>query len=143
MNTLWTNDLNSNVYKDALFIRYQVFVNEQKVPEKLEIDDLENSSMHLVLYQSGQATATARLHKLNSESYKVQRVAVLKKFREKGFGKLLMKEIEKRAKKEKATQLVLDSQNSAISFYKKLAYTVSSSEFMDAGIPHHQMTKYL
>lgn len=141
MKILWTSDLNSPIYQDALDIRYKVFVDEQKVPKELEIDDLEDSSLHVVLYQSEQAIATARLYKLDDDSYKVQRVAVLRAFRKNGFGKRLMKEVEKKAKMMQAYRLILDSQNTAIPFYEKLGYKISSSEFMDAGIPHHRMIK--
>lgn len=143
MKFKWTRDLESSVYKDALSIRYKVFVDEQNVPKELEIDDLENSSLHGTLYSSNQAIATVRLFPLNSDCYKVQRVAVLKEFRKKGFGKKLMLESEKKAKEMGAEFIELDSQNKAIPFYKKLAYKIISDEFLDAGILHHKMKKHI
>lgn len=143
MNFSWTEDLNSVTYKDALKIRNKVFVDEQKVPPELEIDDLEDRSIHGVLYQSNQAIATVRLYPVNPDCFKVQRVAVLKEFRNQGFGKTLMLESEEKAKKMGAIQLELDSQNTAIPFYKKLAYKIISDEFLDAGILHHKMIKKL
>ncbi|MDN6162112.1 MAG: GNAT family N-acetyltransferase [Atopostipes sp.] len=141
MNILWTQDLTSQIYKDALKIRYEVFVDEQKVPADLEIDDLENSSSHGVLYDDNQAIATIRLHQIDKKSGQIQRVAVLKKYRKKDYGKALMIEAEKKAKEMQINQIKLDSQNKAIPFYQKLAYRISSDEFMDAGIPHHRMIK--
>lgn len=138
---LWTEDLNSPIYKDSLKIRHKVFVDEQKVPVDLEIDHLEKSSIHGVLYNSNQAVATLRLYQSKSRSYQVQRVAVLKRFRKKGYGKTLMLKAENKAKELDADQLILDSQNTAIPFYKKLAYQISSGEFLDAGILHHTMVK--
>lgn len=141
MKFLWTRDLDSSVYKDALSIRYKVFVDEQKVPKDLEIDDLEESSLHGTLYSSNQAIATVRLFPLNPDCYKVQRVAVLKEFRKKGFGEKIMQESENKAKKMNAKFLELDSQNKAIPFYQKLGYKIISGEFLDAGILHHKMNK--
>ena len=138
---LWTKNIDSKIYQDALKIRYKVFVDEQKVPEELEIDRLESLSTHGVLYESNQAVATVRLYPLSTNSYKIQRVAVLKDYRGIGMGRLLMKELENKIKKENTQQLILDSQNNAISFYQKLGYELSSAEFMDAGIPHHTMIK--
>lgn len=143
MKRIWTSDMDSDIYKDALAIRYKVFVEEQNVPIDLEIDELEDSSLHLVLYQSNQPVATTRIYKLDDNSYKVQRVAVLKEYRENGLGTILMKEVEKKARLNKMTKLTLGSQNTAVLFYKKLGYEISSNEFMDAGIPHHSMTKIL
>lgn len=143
MNIKWTNTTESIIYKDALAIRYKVFVDEQKVPADLEIDEFEDSSLHLVLYEENQPVATARIYELANDTYKVQRVAVLKEHRTSGIGTLLMQEIERKAKTLKAVKLTLGSQNSAIPFYEKLGYEISSDEFMDAGIPHHSMTKTL
>lgn len=143
MNIKWTDSIKSTIYKDALAIRYKVFVDEQKVPADLEIDEFEDSSLHLVLYVENEPIATARIYKLANNTYKVQRVAVLKNYRTSGVGTILMKEIEKKAKIHNAKKLTLGSQNTAIPFYEKLGYQVSSEEFMDAGIPHHSMIKIL
>lgn len=140
---IWTDDIHSTIYKDALAIRYEVFVDEQKVPVDLEIDELETSSLHLVLYKKEQPIATARIYKLNKNTYKVQRVAVLKNYRKHGVGTELMKAVEEKARSNQATKLTLGSQNAAIPFYEQLGYTISSDEFMDAGIPHHSMVKVL
>lgn len=143
MKIKWTDDAKSTTYKDALAIRYKVFVEEQKVPADLEIDEFEESSLHLVLYAENDPIATARIYELANDIYKVQRVAVLKEHRTSGIGTILMKEIEQKAKIRKAKELTLGSQNTAIPFYEKLGYQISSEEFMDAGIPHHSMTKVL
>lgn len=141
MKTLWTEDLNSQIYKDALAIRYKVFVEEQKVPSDLEIDEFEERSIYGVLYDSDQAVATVRIYSLGNSTYKVQRVAVLKDLRGQGLGKRLMLDVEKKAKEMNVAHLKLDSQNTAIPFYQKLGYKISSDEFLDAGILHHTMIK--
>ena len=141
MKIFWTKETHSDIYKDALKIRYKVFVDEQKVPVDLEIDELESMCMHGVIYDSSKAIATIRIYPLKSTEYKIQRVAVLSDYRSKGVGRLLMQEVENKIKRKNNQRLILDSQNKAIPFYKKLGYKISSSEFMDAGIPHHRMTK--
>lgn len=141
----WTKDLESKTYKDALHIRHVVFVDEQKVPVDLEIDDLEVQTEHLVVYDTdvdgNEPIATARILELENDTYKVQRVATLKPYRGQGYGAKLMREVEAHAKKEQAKKLVLGAQNTAIPFYEKLGYTTDSEEYMDAGIPHHDMIK--
>lgn len=143
MKTIWTDNIYSVPYKDALAIRYKVFVDEQKVPIKLEIDELEDTSLHLVLYDGKKPIATARIYPLDNKTYQVQRVAVLSEYRNSGVGSKLMLEVEAKARKNKTCKLTLGSQNTAIPFYEKLGYTISSEEFMDAGIPHHSMIKTL
>lgn len=141
IKTKWTTDLESTVYKDALIIRHDVFVFEQGVPVDLEIDELENQTEHVVLYQEDEPIAVARILELENDTYKIQRVATLKEFRGKGFGAELMKQIELRIKELNATKITLGAQNTALDFYKKLGYSVEGDEFMDAGIPHHTMIK--
>lgn len=141
LTTKWTTDLDSTIYEDALKIRHDVFVVEQKVSIDLEIDDLEDQTEHVVLYQEKEPIAVARILKLENKTYKIQRVATQKEFRGQGYGAELMKQIELRIKELAATKITLGAQNTALDFYKKLGYTVEGEEFMDAGIPHHTMTK--
>lgn len=141
ITTKWTTDLESTVYKDALKIRHEVFIDEQNVPVDLEIDELESETEHVVLYQGDTPIAVARILELENDTYKIQRVATLKKYRGQGFGAELMKQIESRIKELNATKITLGAQNTALDFYKKLGYSVEGDEFMDAGIPHHTMTK--
>src|SRR5699024_2594994 len=90
-----TNDLSSSIYADALAIRKEVFVNEQKVDESLEIDEFEEVALHVVGYIDNQAACTARVIEKENEILKIQRVAVSKDFRKRGLGLALLQEIEK------------------------------------------------
>lgn len=139
----WTTDTTSAIYKDALKIRYAVFVNEQGVSEEEEIDSLEDKTEHVVLYVDGKPVATARIYDLGENTFKVQRVAVLKGARGMGYGAVIMTEAEKRIQELGGQKITLGAQNSAIPFYEKLAFNVEGEEFMDAGIPHHTMSKYV
>lgn len=75
---VWTENLRSKTYEDAISIRYEVFVNEQNVPEDVEVDELEDKSHHVVLYEENQPVGTARIYHRGDGVYKIQRVAVLK-----------------------------------------------------------------
>lgn len=143
MEYQWTTDLESPVYKESLAIRKVVFMDEQKVPYELEIDELEDVSHHVVGYIDNTPTATARIYEKYPAAYKIQRVAVLTERRKTGLGKQLMNEIERYATELGAEKLILDAQDYAIPFYEKLGYVVEGEGFMDAGIPHHSMTKFI
>ena len=91
----WTQNLKSKTYKDALDIRKEVFVEEQQVPVSIEIDDLEDKTLHLVGYEKSIPVATARIYPMDNGKYKVQRVAIRKVVREKKYGSILMQEIER------------------------------------------------
>jgi predicted GNAT family N-acyltransferase len=141
MNFKWTEDTSSQIYKDALAIRKQVFVEEQNVPAELEVDDLEDKTAHVVGYHENKPCVTARIYEVKPKVYKVQRVAVSKEFRQLGNGYKIMEEIERYVKELKGEKLTLGSQDHAIPFYEKVGYRVHGEGFLDAGIPHHMMIK--
>ncbi|MDV7758642.1 GNAT family N-acetyltransferase [Liquorilactobacillus mali] len=137
-----TTDVTSKVYQDALSIRKEVFVSEQGVPEKLEID-AEELATHYVGYVENQAVVTARTIEEDDGAWHIQRVAALNSQRHKGYAKELMKCIEEMAVEEKIPYLTLGAQDQAQNFYSKLGFKVVGEGFLDAGIPHHKMNKKL
>lgn len=139
-----TKDTMSDLYLDALKIRNQVFVREQGVPLDREIDNYEAYTIHFVLYQDTETPmATVRLLPLEDGKIKVQRMAVLKEFRKKGLGKVIMEAAETFANEHDYQQLVLGAQLTARDFYQRLGYQAEGDIFLDAGIEHVTMTKTL
>jgi predicted GNAT family N-acyltransferase len=127
---------------DALKVRREVFINEQHVPEDMEIDEHENICIHFVSYDEEQPVAAGRLRPIE-EGGKVERICVLKNYRKHGLGLQLMQMIEEAAKDRNISKLILNSQTHAENFYVKLGYEPISEVFMDAGIPHVKMQKQL
>lgn len=142
MNFTWTTEMDSSVHEDAIKIRKKVFIEEQNVPPELEIDELEDQTLHVVGYLDGKAISTARIYEKHPQTYKIQRVAVDSAVRGQKRGVQLMLEIERYVKETGGKAMVLDAQDYAIPFYEKLGFSIANKEgFMDAGIPHHTMKK--
>ena len=121
--------------QDAKFIRKQVFIIEQNIPEEEEWDDQDMISDHFVVYDQDQPIATARLLQNNS----VGRVAVLKAYRGQGIGRMIMLEIIRQAHQQDRKFLQLSSQVHAISFYEKLGFSIQGDAYDECGIPHLKM----
>ncbi|MGF2615392.1 GNAT family N-acetyltransferase [Rossellomorea vietnamensis] len=128
--------------QDAMEVRKEVFVHEQNVPLEEEIDEFENTSDHFVLYDENEPVGAGRF-RLKDEQGKVERICVLAKTRGKGAGKVIMDFIEEHARSKDVPALILNAQTHAIPFYEGLGYSVTSDEFLDAGIPHKSMKKIL
>lgn len=131
--------------EQAFTIRKKVFVAEQNVPEEEEVDSfdvLDGECQHVLLIEDEIAVGTGRV-RLVDEYGKLQRVAILKEYRQYGFGKVIILKLEELAAAQGATKAKLDAQVHAIGFYEKLGYSVQSEVFMDAGIEHVLMTKTL
>ena len=123
----------SNVYA----LREQVFVIEQGVPVKLEIDEFDNYATHVIALDGITVIACGRLIKLK-DYMKIGRVAVRQEYRGKGIGqKIIMYLVELAEIARKPIKL--DSQLQAINFYKKLGFIEEGEVFLDAGIQHLKM----
>lgn len=132
--------------KRCLQIRKTVFIKEQKVPVDLEIDEYDNVTdpnvIHMIMYIGDKYIGTCRLLKKDNVA-KVGRVAILKKYRKKGYGKLLIEQAEIEAQKVwEFDTFYLEAQLHAQAFYENLGYQTYDNEiFMDAGIEHIKMKK--
>jgi predicted GNAT family N-acyltransferase len=120
-------------------IRYQVFVDEQKVPIELEIDNDDPLAAHVLCLVDGQPVGTGRIL-LDGH---IGRLAVLKAHRKQGYGNKILDHLELIAQENELTEVFLNAQVTAIPFYEKRGYTVISDVFDDAGIPHQTMRKTL
>lgn len=127
----------------CLALRRAVFIDEQGVPEDLELDGEDDACVHVVaIDDDGVAVGTARLKSVPGAA-KIQRVAVAAHRRRHGVGRLVMQAIEDEARHLGARRLVLSSQVSAIPFYERLGYVASGPVYDDAGIPHRDMARAL
>ena len=116
-------------------IRRRVFIEEQHVPEGLEWDDDDKSCVHVLVTDNSTPIATGRI-KMDGH---IGRMAVLKDYRDKGIGSAVLKALIDFSKTLKMKSVYLHAQITAIPFYEKHGFKITSDEFMDAGIPHKTM----
>lgn len=131
--------------EECLKVRMKVFVEEQKVPPHLEVDELDevNKAIHVLLQDgAGRVVGTARIKHVDDLTAKVQRVAILKEERLAGHGRTLMDFVELSAYERGYRRAILDAQLTAEPFYARLGYKrMSDDTFFDAGILHVRMEK--
>lgn len=123
-------------------IRHRVFVVEQRVPEEIEFDGLDDECVQLVALHADRPIGTARLRGVGEDA-KAERVAVLAGARERGAGRALMRGLEDAALGLGVARMVLNAQVPVIAFYERLGYRAEGETFDEAGIPHRRMTKRL
>ena len=122
----------------AFAIRMRVFVMEQGVPEKIELDSDDQRAIHFLAFVSRRAVGTARLVRQGS-SVKVGRMAVLKSHRGKGVGRKLLQRAIAAAENLGAKGIYLHAQVAVIGFYEKLGFRCVGPVFDEAAIPHRKM----
>ena len=118
-------------------VRYPVFVDEQKVPEEIEIDDLDSSAIHaLAVDNGGKPIGTGRL----SDDGRIGRVAVLREWRGNDVGTELMRVLIGQARSQEMKFVYLHGQVRSMEFYEKLGFVAHGPEFLEADIAHREMT---
>jgi len=125
--------------EDICAIRYEVFVDEQNVPEELEIDGFDGEAKHALACVDGVPIGTGRI--LNDGH--IGRVAVLKNYRGLGIGKSIMKDLIKCAQDTNLEKVWLSSQWHAHSFYLDLDFVCVGKIYKEAGIDHIKMHRAL
>ncbi|MCY8127757.1 GNAT family N-acetyltransferase, partial [Bacillus spizizenii] len=104
---------NEEQMKDAFHVREEVFVKEQNVPAEEEIDELENESEHIVVYDGAKPVGAGRW-RMKDGYGKLERICVLKSHRSSGVGGIIMKALEKAAADGGASGFILNAQTQAV-----------------------------
>ena len=109
---------------DAFFVRDEVFTKEQgfTIPD---VDAFDAISDHMVVYIDGKPAATGRVYRDESGAFHIGRIAVLKQYRARQLGRLVMERLEVLAREQGAEKIVLGAQLYAIPFYEKCGFQIS------------------
>ena len=127
---------------EAVKIRTEVFIDEQGFKE--EFDDIDKIAVHTVLFADGLPIATSRIfYDEERKSYIIGRIAVIKSFRGKGIGRIIMESTEITVRNMKGTRISLHAQERAADFYRKQGYSETGERDFDEYCPHVWMTKEL
>jgi predicted GNAT family N-acyltransferase len=119
-------------------IRHEVFIKEQEVPVELEWDEFDQEALHAIVKKDQGVIGTARLIMDNSIA-RIGRMAIQKKYRERGIGQKLLSILIQTAKEKGAQECILHAQTHAIAFYAKADFEPNGPIFDEAGIPHVEM----
>ena len=118
-------------------LRYEVFVNEQQVDPLLESDDYDTqpTTQYIGAFINHELVGVLRLRPVAS-SWKLQRIAVRKKYRHLKIGTKLLHFVKVAAQNENIDTLVLHAQTQAIEFYLKQNFKIEGDVFQEASIDH-------
>lgn len=122
----------------AFAIRHEVFVVEQGCPPELE-RELEDESVHFLATVDGIPAGACRWRKTD-KGYKLERFAVLNKFRAVGVGQEMVKAVLNDLPVD-ADYIYMHAQIQAVSLYEKFNFEKIGPEFEEAGIRHFKMIR--
>lgn len=124
---------------EAAPIRFVVFVDEQKVPAEIELDEHDAACVHVIARAEGRAVGTGRL----LPDAHIGRMAVLKEWRGRGVGAAMLDTLIAKARARGDQEVSLSAQTHALDFYRKQGFVEEGPQYLDAGIPHQTMRKTL
>jgi predicted GNAT family N-acyltransferase len=124
--------------KKVYDLRVEVFVNEQKVPPELELDEWDKTAVHILASNEKETVGCGRII-LAPDHAHIGRIAVKKNYRNKGIGKQMMLALIEICIESGAKKIILHSQLQALPFYESLGFVAHGDIFLDAGIEHREM----
>lgn len=124
-------------------LRRAVFIDEQGVPEDIELDGRDDQALHLLVWQDGAPVGAARVQ-LAGDTGKIGRVCVLPEERGAGFGTALIRAaVDVLRTQPGILRARISAQAHAVGFYEKLGFAAQGDGYDEAGIPHQDMIRDL
>jgi hypothetical protein len=121
-----------NYIPEISSIRQKVFTIEQNVDSKIDFDGQDKSALHALVKHKDSYVGTGRM--LNDGH--IGRVAILKDYRNKGFGADIVNTLVIEAFNNNYKRVFLGSQLHAKGFYLKLGFSPYGDTYFEANIEH-------
>ena len=120
-------------------IRKSVFNIELGISESELFDKHDETCDHFLIFDGKKIAGSVRIRSMNT-SIKLERMAILKEFRTKNYGKNCIFQIKEYYSTKNFSRIILDSIYSVRGFYKKCGFIEEGKIFQRVGIDHIQMS---
>ena len=117
-------------------VRFEVFVEEQQVPQEIELDEWDPRCLHVLALASPETPIGCG--RLLPDGH-IGRMAVRVPWRGQGVGLRLLERLLEAARGRGMREVLLSSQTHAIPFYRRAGFTTRGPIYEEAGIPHQEM----
>ncbi|PMJ36488.1 GNAT family N-acetyltransferase [Vibrio cyclitrophicus] len=111
-----------DLIRKAQFIRNQVFVVEQAIPEVLDLDGLDPISHHVLVTDAENLVATARLYIDDCGHAIMARVAVLQSYRGVGIASKMVAALLEHATQQGAKVIEIHAHQYLKNYYEKFGF---------------------
>ena len=119
-------------------IRKVVFNDEMNIPESCLFDEFDETSEQFLIKNNEITIGALRLRKENN-AIKLERMAILPKFRKMSFGLRTIGEVKKYCMTKNESKIFLDSIYDVRGFYRKCGFGEIGTVFQRVGLPHIRM----
>jgi len=126
-------------FQQILAIRKEVFVIGQNVDPAIDQDGKDSELEHFLIVRGNEPAGCLRFRPLDNSTIKLERIAILSKFRGLGLGKKLVLAAVKEANKRNYQNLVMYAQYYLLDYYGNLGFIAVGEPFYEANIKHIKM----
>lgn len=125
----------------VMVVRGIVFIEEQQVDWEGEIDEFEDTSIHVLGEVGGQPVASGRLRLLPDGWAKLERIAVRPRWRGRGIARQIVRFLISEASVREARRLKMHAQVHLEDFYREFGFVREGAVFDECGIDHILMVR--
>ena len=129
------NDPDFSIIKN---IRRTVFTDEIGISKSELFDNYDKACDHFLLFDGKNIVGSVRIVIIDQQ-IKLERMAILKEFRAKDYGKNCIIQLKEYYLKQGYSKIILDSRYSVRGFYKKCNFIEEGEIFQRVGIDHIRM----
>lgn len=112
----------SEIIQKARAIRYQVFTVEQQIPRELDLDGLDEGSIHALVEDKDALVATARLTIKEGGSSVMARVAVTEPYRGMGIASKVVQALMDYARNDGVSSIEIHAHGYLRNYYEKFGF---------------------
>jgi predicted GNAT family N-acyltransferase len=128
--------------EQAWAIRRVVFIEGQRVPAEIEMDDADAQAFHALALERQRPIGCGRMV-AHDDHAKIGRMAVLRERRNCGVGRRVLEFLMEAARARGFRRALLHAQLTAEGFYLRNGYLPIGEAFEEAGIMHRLMERQL
>ena len=133
----------SPLYQKAVELRYRVLrapLGLQFTQAELERD---SQAVHFGITEGKELVGVLSLHSGPNSTVRMKQVAVASSHQGTGYGSSLVEAAEKWAKEMKFERIQLHARETALGFYLRHQYNIVGTSFIEVGIVHFLMEKFI
>jgi N-acetylglutamate synthase-like GNAT family acetyltransferase len=136
-------DHGTNEYKQMVDLRNEILRKPLGLSFKKEELEREKEDILIGAFEEDKMLGCCLLTKVDKENVRLRQMAVQNNLQGKGIGATMLNFAENVARDAGYKNMVMHARKTAIHFYEKLGYKVTSDEFEEITIPHYLMQKKL
>lgn len=136
-------DHGSKEYHQMVDLRYEILRKPLGLSFKREELDKEKDDILIGVFEEDKMLGCCLLTKVDENNVRLRQMAVPKNLQGKGIGASLLNFAENVARDAGYRNINMHARKTALHFYEKLGYKITSEEFQEITIPHYIMEKRL